>query len=325
MFQSVPYRMLPVIPISENKEALIYVEQELKVEIQKDTKLRERFIKEKLPSEYLDVFDVNKMKKAVESLGDVKSQIANCLAMEFGLDRNMFKLLMEDKKFKENVIKTKREAQSLINGVDVKKPVSVKATVSVPKAYTQLMDIHINKKTGQEMKMSEWKSPQLLRYFCLCYEREYKIPYTFSREPWSSKQMRDMKMILTAFKGDAQQATMYMDWVFVNKRKVLDGIDSGILAHDRMINEFNRKRSTTSQSAQIKRNDPLPKDFLQWIDENISNIDDIADCKTYYDLYWVREEELQSGDETPPELKALINEAIKRGILPEKENIKFDK
>lgn len=326
-FQSVPYRMLPVVPISENKEALEYAENELNVSIQKGTKLRERFIREKLPSEYLDVLDVGKMKKAIENLGDVKSQIANCLATEFGLDRNMFKLLMEDKGFRENVVKTKREAKEAVSDSGSTKTTvsSTKKDIKVPKAYEQLMSVHISRKTKQEMKIDEWKSPQLLRYFCLCYEREYKVPYTFSKEPWNSKQMKDMKRILTAFKDDAQRATAYVDWVFVTKRKVLDGIDSGILAHDRMINEFNRKQNGTIQNTQITRNSSLPTNFLEWVGENVPNVDDFADCKTYYDLYWIREEHLQSGEDTPPELKALIAEAIKRELVPEGGNIEFAK
>lgn len=331
-FQSVPYKVLPVIPLSENEDALKYVSNELNTEIQSNTQLKERFISQRLPEEFMVIFDVDRVKKVIEDLGEVKSQIANCLATSFGLDRNMFKVLMENKQFRQRFVEVKKLAQQqLKEKIQDQSKSHVSNTVNsngktinsdAAKFYEQLMEIHIDRKTKQERPISTWKSPQLLRYFCLCYEREYKTAYKFNGVSWSSKEMKDMKRILTAFDEDAQQAMTYIDWVFTIKIKSLNGIDStGILAHARMINEFNRKYNGSKKKS-ISRNDNLPQDFLDWIKIEVPNIEDLADCTTYYDLYWLREEQLSSSD-IADEIEKIINEAIRRGIVPSQGNIQF--
>ena len=178
-------------------------------------------------------------------------------------------------------------------------------------------------KEGNELPIERWNTVQILRYFCLVYEKYNERKYTliFGRKNnLICREMRELAMVMQAFDGDAAQVVSYIDWIFREKNKVLrDGIlNTAIIKTTGMINEYKKK---ASRPIEHRDTDPIREDFVSWVKENIPGIFKQYDFGCMKDLYWIKESYDQGvGTE---EVKRLVTEGIKRKIVPEKGNLLF--
>lgn len=315
-FRGNRYRILEPQPLDSNKKKELFD----KVNLTIDASFQEKFCKvsTQIPDELLPLFDFDKMKEAYEALGgEGKFSIKN-LVKHFGLDVTIVRPFLKNESFisklydvrdkvKNSVTIVQKETKRSNVKRSVKKTTGVKSTKSNIELYKQFMEEgNLTRKDKKEMLIADWKSPQLLWYFCQLYKKKYGLDFTFTTSLYKSKEMKDMSRILGTF-NNAQEVKEYFDWVFNVKEKDLNGIDStGIVAHTRMINEF---KKTNSPKASGK----VGVDFKDWVKKNAKGFLDISDCETVDNLQFAQEA-VRTGD-ADETTKKVIEEAIKRGIL----------
>ena len=314
------------VQLKEALEAL--VERGLVVEIEKgkykveklgpigfDSELKDRY-NFSLGLGLDSLLNIDKMKKAFNELGDTKFNIAQCLVKHFGLDKNKFTLAMETESFSAKIREVRSAVKSQVTigagSPIVSKSVAKSVTKTNPLYEQFLQEGNLKRGTKTELPLNEWKSPQLLWYFCILYKKKYGQDFLFVGNLYKSKEMKHMSQILETF-GSAVEVKSYFDWVFNVKEKDLNGIDStGIVASVRMMNEF-RKTKTNAVRKTNSSVSFIPPDFLDWIKANAISFLEVSNCKTIEDLKWAKRAVMQ--DEADDITKLVVTEATGRGLL----------
>lgn len=166
--------------------------------------------------------------------------------------------------------------------------------------------------------MSQWKSQELLSYFCNRYQEKYNTKFVFAdREKiYKGKEIRDLHILTTRF-DNIQDIVNYLNWIFdVKISENLNGLErTGILHHNALINEYLRRKSsgTLANIKKQKGTDPIDKNFIEWVKKNVSEYLGLYPLETLRDLYWCIEAK-ESGEAEECVLK-VITEAEKRGII----------
>lgn len=323
-FRGIRYQLPELKPLTLEKRNELFSKCDLVL----NSKVRNKYENPEIPKEYQQLLDINKMKKAYEELGITKFSIAKSLARYFKLDCNTLRLFMETNKFSDGLTDIRAQVKNQVTSVEgtsikgteekiektepkVQKIVTKTKKVKTPADLYQqfITEGNLKRGTNKELAITEWKSPQILWYFCVSYKKKYGVDFSFtSSNLYRSKEIKDMSRILTAFTGNATEVKSYFDWAFNVKEKQLNGIAStGIIAHVRMINEF--KKSKTKASVTIGS---LPTDFVSWVKQNEPTFLDISDCKTFEDIELAKEA-VRTGDASTV-TKRVIAEAVKRGM-----------
>lgn len=174
---------------------------------------------------------------------------------------------------------------------------------------------------GNEIPKGKWQPFQFFRYFCILYEGTYGSRFRFEPKanPFSLKELRDMKTLLLAFNNNALEVVRYLDWVFKVKSRDLPNLDgTALLRHQRMLNEYERKRQ---EPYTYRKMDPINEEYLQWVHENAPDLFCDYDFERMKDLYWVKEDynDKEGGDI----VVLVVEEGIRRSLVPREGNIKL--
>lgn len=326
-FKGKKYEVIRDPIMEENKKQELFVANEL------DLNSSFRIKYEKVPEAYKQLLDFEKMKEALRVLGTI--DVAKMLAKHFSLDFQTMQLYLETKEFREQVNEvrlkvkaakaeeptTKIEEPIVIKPEIIKPELELKVEIKAketkevtPKKTKNLYEQFItegNWKRGTKTPLSEseWKAQQVLWYFCILYKRRYGVDYKFTGNLYSSKEMRDMKNVLEALSGGVETKS-YLEWVFNVKSKDLKEIDStGIVVHARMINEFQKIKVKATMVA----SGDLPKDFKDWIVQNVPEFLEVSNCKTIEDIKWAKKA-VDINEATEP-VKQVVQEALRRNLL----------
>lgn len=312
--------------LSNEKRVELY--DGIKVEIDND--LRKRLIDcDNLPSGFEKLLDSKEMFEAYTVLGKERFNIAKQIAKYFEIDYNTLKCYLENqnftKKFKK--IRTEVKKAAKIAGMRVtKKGSKKKSKLTVAELTQQLLEeCHLDS-SGLEIPKEKWKTPQLLRYYCLLYKEVYKKNYVFTSNPFSSKESRDMYNIYEAHSRDSLLCIKYLEWALREKSKssrITNTVGTGLCAHSGVIREFMDKISDTQFAiSACKKTDLVPEELTDWIEDNMPNFLDQFDCRVMDHLYWFKEA-YNNGDASE-EMQKVVEQAIQMKILPTgKENLRF--
>lgn len=126
----------------------------------------------------------------------------------------------------------------------------------------------------------------LIGYFCSKFNEFYGHPYTFnisSPIPYKGKEFTMARRIIAMFDGDAKEAAMYIKWVFakkvISRKKAVTSL--GFFTVSDFINEY---KYAKAQSLVLRRQTPLPKDYLEWCSKECPALFEKHDFKTWNDL-----------------------------------------
>ena len=317
-------RVLPVKAFSPEARKEMFRKAGLNV----NSLIREQALSlDNLPMEYLSLLSIKDLRLAFQKLGKDDFTISSLIAF-FKLDKERVRLWLSSRTFKTQLVKamkevaeegSREEAEEELAKIKKKNNKDGKPPSQL---FGELMHSNIDKE-GNELPIERWNTVQILRYFCLVYEKYNERKYTliFGRKNnLICREMRELAMVMQAFDGDAAQVVSYIDWIFREKNKVLrDGIlNTAIIKTTGMINEYKKK---ASRPIEHRDTDPIREDFVSWVKENIPGIFKQYDFGCMKDLYWIKESYDQGvGTE---EVKKLVTEGIKRKIVPEKGNLLF--
>jgi len=318
-------KVLPVRPFSsENRKEMFK-----KIGLTADSAIRERALTlRRLPLEYQSLLSKKDLQIALDRLGREKFTVGN-LTEFFKLDKEKVRLWLSSKSFKNQLINLmKRVAEENFNREEVEEELTkiTQKKKGKIKSYNELYEdiqrTNIDKE-GKEVPVAAWKASQLLRHFCILYEKYNGRKYTimFSKNnSISCRELKELTCVLHAFDENAVEMVRYLDWIFKEKNSVLrDGIlNTAIVKAAGMINEYKKK---ASRPTQYMDTDSIDKDFIGWIKENVSAIFKQYDLDCMKDLYWLKE--AYDRGECSEDVQKVVKEGIKRKIIPEKGNLAF--
>lgn len=136
-----------------------------------------------------------------------------------------------------------------------------------------------------------WDNPKdkpscLIGYFCHKFNEFYGHPYTFDLSnpiPYKGKEFTMARRIIAMFDGNAKEAAHFIKWAFAlkvkNRKKTITSL--GFFTLPELINEY---KHVKAQSIMLKRQTPLPEDFLNWCKQECANLFEKHDFKTWNDL-----------------------------------------
>lgn len=315
-FKGKKYEVVRDPVIEESRKRELFTENELGF----NSSLRSKY--EKVPEAYKQLLDFEKMKEALEVLGTI--DVAKMLAKHFSLDFQTMQLYLETKDFRDQVNEVRLKVKATkVEPITTKSEIRAKSEPKVetkeikkvsPKKIGNLYEQFItegNWKRGTKIPLPEleWKAQQVLWYFCILYKRRYGVDYKFTGNLYSSKEMKDMKNVLETLGGGVETKS-YLEWVFNIKSKDLKEIDStGIVVHARMINEFQKVKT----KATMVVSGDLPKDFKDWIEQNVPEFLEVNNCKTIEDIKWAKR--AMDINEATESMKQVVQEALCRNLL----------
>lgn len=135
-----------------------------------------------------------------------------------------------------------------------------------------------------------WDSPKdklscVIGYFCHKYKEFYGWPYIFDMSspiPYKNKDFTMGRRILSMFDGNVGECLVYVKWVFkkkvkTRKRKVTS---LGFFTLPEFANEYRQEKNN---SQILKRCSLLPKDFLEWCENECPEVS-AKGLKTWNDL-----------------------------------------
>lgn len=136
-----------------------------------------------------------------------------------------------------------------------------------------------------------WENPKdkpscLIGYFCHKFNEFYGYSYTFDIAnpiPYKGKEFTMARRIITMFDGDAKDAAVYIKWVFAKKvkdrKRAVTSL--GFFTLSDFINEYKHEKA---KSKVLRRQTPLPADYLDWCHKECSVLFEKHDFKTWNDL-----------------------------------------
>lgn len=322
-------RVLPVIPMSMDARKRVFAAADKPV----DSILRQQsLVANKLPLEYQRLLSKKDLKEAFPKLSKQNKFTVTGLVEHFQLDKDKVRLWLSNKEFKAALVRlmreiveesSKEEVQQELAAVATKKQ-KYKKVRTANEMYDMLMSANLDRKTGTEKPIEQWGPSQLLRHFCVLYEKYNGSRYIImpsKKNDFSGKELTDVTVVLRSFNNNAAEAAEYIEWVFEKKSsKLKDGVlGTGILRHMGMVNEYQRKK--TQKTAQIRETDKIKEDFAEWISAEVPNIFEQYELRNMGHLFWLKE--MYDRGQGSPELHAVVEEGIRRQILPAEGNIAF--
>jgi len=283
----------------------------------------------RLPSGYQRLFNKKDLRLAFKKLGRDRFTVSN-LIEHFGLDKEKVRLYLSNRKFKVQVVDKMKGIADEISGEIIQEELSEIIKKKEKKTYKTAEEMYAlvmradKDVSGNVIPIEKWRVLQLLRHFCILFEKSSNACYTVMPskrdDPLKIKEMEDMSVVLKAFNDNPVEAVKYITWVFDNKEsKLKDGIwGPGILRVPGMINEYKKK---SSKPVSFKDKDSIDSLFIEWVKVNIPKIYEQHELDSMRDLYWIKEK-YNTGDITE-EVKGVIEEGIKRGIVPKEGNLVF--
>lgn len=310
--------------IAKDNSGVVLPEQRAFASSLPQTGLRQ-FASEGIPQGFEVLLDQKQMYDCYTTLGTQLWKVLAQVANYFRVDYPTLVRLMHNPEFKQGFIGVRKKVEQAaeITGQKVTRRRKKKQpSKPIHELVQQLIDeVHI--RNGVEIDRSEWKSPQLLRVFVLMYKKRYHEDYHFTTNPFSSLEMREIKKILGAFNDDPIVTIEYLKWCFTVKsleKAVMNPLRIRFCSSDNVIREFmrlkeqgqlNKGSASTSGPA---RSDALPTEFIEWIVENYSEVQNVYHFSKREDLVWLKE--AYNSDELPDErLKPIIEEAVKRTLI----------
>ncbi|MFA5048794.1 MAG: hypothetical protein WC516_07245 [Patescibacteria group bacterium] len=148
-----------------------------------------------------------------------------------------------------------------------------------------------------EMYSTRWKEKEywknikdkpscLIGYFCYKFNEFYEYPYTFDVSnpiPYKGKEFTMARRIIAMFDDDARDAATYIKWVFAKKvrsrKKPITSL--GFFTLSEFINEY---KYAKAQNQLLRRQTPLPQDYLEWCKSECPALFETHDFKTWNDL-----------------------------------------
>lgn len=135
----------------------------------------------------------------------------------------------------------------------------------------------------ENWKIKKHQASCILGCFCYAYKKKYGVDFTFipqNPNPFSSKEIKDIRILLNAFNGDAVSVRKYIKWIFTKAITSSTKITSfGYLVTPNLIRKYKLKVRDKPNRASN-----LPKSFLSWLKENIPEILERYELSTYNDL-----------------------------------------
>lgn len=319
-------KILHPVPLTNKRRKELFKERSVEAE----SEIRKKALTpERLPLEHQRLLSRKDLQEAFKKLKRARFTVGN-LVEHFKLDQNRVRLWLSNREFKAQLLRAMKKVVDEASRIEVqqelkkaaKKPASKIKTAD--EMYEMLMKAGLDK-DGKPIPVEKWTQPsQLLRYFCILYERynagrKYTIIFPNSKN-FSSKEIRDMTTMLRAFNDNIPETVKYMEWLFENKEEVLqDGIfGTGIFRTPGMINEYKKK---ASRPVQIRDSDPIDETYITWIKENANGIFDVYDLERMKDLYWLKV--AYDGERRTEDVATVVEEGIRRGIIPKVGNIQL--
>lgn len=167
-----------------------------------------------------------------------------------------------------------------------------------------------------------WSKPAdkpscLIGYFCHKFKEFYGYDYTFEYSnpiPYKSKDFMMARRILAMMNADANDARVYIRWVFEKKvRSTKYTVTSlGFFASAPFVNEY---KAAKARSKVLKRSTPIPKEFLDWCLQNYPKVLETHSLETWNDINGLVTFVKSYGKDN--EENFVVSEAIRRGMLPQ--------
>lgn len=153
-------------------------------------------------------------------------------------------------------------------------------------------------------------------YFVHKYKEHYDQPYTFSYSsptPYTDKDFVMARRLLAMFEGNAWEVAQYIKWAFskaISPSYVVTGM--GLFTKQDLANRFKVARA---RSKVIRRRTPLPKNFLEWCQENHPEIFELQELSSWNDLNGLVTSVKNYGSNNIE--GKVVEEAVNRKMLPE--------
>lgn len=297
-----------------------------------NSKLADYAFGQVIPNGYEVLIDQKQMYRCFTTNGLALWKVLAEVAHFFNLDYLVVKRLMDNENFKTQFMAARKAAEDAASTTGqkvTKRQLTKKSEKTVSELYEQLMtEIHI--KNEHEIPQHEWKAPQLLRWYCMLYQKRYNDAFVFTQNPFGSQEMRQMKKVHEAFDLDATAAVAFLQWVFdvkSNEASIRYPLGPNFVANDNVIREYKQKGSTIqkhikSPIVKIERKSPLPTSFIEWIVENYPKVQSTFILSTMEDLHWIKKayDENQLPD---PALAPVILKAIELELIPQDGEVQF--
>jgi len=117
------------------------------------------------------------------------------------------------------------------------------------------------------------------------YKEHYNTDYIFvptNRNPYSCKECKDAWKLLATFKGNANDVRKYIFWIFKKLIRNNTNITSlGYINTPGIIRKYN---IYVAKKSSITRSSKLPKQFIDWCNNNIPEIFEDYELSTINDL-----------------------------------------
>ena len=183
---------------------------------------------------------------------------------------------------------------------------------------------HDRFKSKEYWKSSKDRPSCVVGYFCNEYQKFYGFTYVLdygSPIPYTNKEFKAARKILTMFGDDFMMVPDYIKWVFAkrvkNTKKTITSF--GFFATPDFANSYKAARA---RSVVLKRSTGLPTDFLEWCRSNHSDIFDKQELNTWNDLNGLVTHVKCYGTDNTEGL--VVQEAISRGLLSGMEHKKLE-
>jgi DNA-binding Lrp family transcriptional regulator len=278
-----------------------------------------------IPREYEVLLDQKQMYECYTTLGTQLWKVLAQVNNYFHLDYPTLTRLMYNPNFKKRLLDIRRKVEQAaeITGDRVTK---LKKKKGSSKSIEELVDQLINEvhiRNGEELHKTEWKAPQLLRAFVVLYEKRYGEAYQFTTNPFSSLEMKEIKKIAVALNEDALVTLEYFKWCFDVKSyqpNITNPLRIRFCSSDNVIRDYLRLQasggkvpSTSPQPSGVK-SAPLPKDFLDWLEQTHPQIQEVYHFSKIDDLTWLKQ--AHTNKQLPDDnLIPIIEHAIQLGIV----------
>lgn len=273
-----------------------------------------------IPNGYEALIDEKQMYRCFTTNGLALWSILAEVCRFLNLDYFVAKRLLENDNFKQKfiAIRKKVEQAAEISGMKVTKRVLKKGSdKTITELYDQLInEVHL--KNEHEIPRHEWKTPQLLRWYCLEYKKRYNEQVVFTRSPFGGPEMKALKQVYEAFDQKGDQAADYIDWCFSTKSNdpgLKYPIVPNFIAHDRVIKEYKTRDATTFHNKPKQTNSAdLPTSFIGWVVENHPKVQETYHLSKQQDVVWLKKA-LTEEQVKDPDVVAVVEHAITIGLL----------
>lgn len=292
------------------------------------SQLKDYAFGDEVPAGYEALFDEKLLYQCYTTNGNVLWKVLAEVSRFLGLDFAVVKRLLENPKTKQRFLELRKKVEEAaeISGQKVtKRKLKRGSDKTVSELYEQLMaEVHI--KNGEEIPVADWKSPQILRQYCLSYKERYGLDYMFTASPFGSFEMREAKKILTAFDENATETVQFLKWCFEKKSHeatIKFPLTPRFCSNDNVIREFRQNGAgPVQQVAKVERKSVLPTQFIEWIVSTYPHIQETFHLSKLEELVFMKKA-YDENDLPHPDMKYVVEYAIQTNLLPKTGEVSF--